>query len=65
MLSLHIVIALYHYRFGYMCTHYPFVLLSLQETFSVIASLSYRFWNIGTVIAYSLHLLEYWNRYRF
>jgi hypothetical protein len=30
-LSLHIVIALYHYRFGHICTHYHFVSLSLQE----------------------------------
>jgi hypothetical protein len=31
MLSLHIVIALYHYRFGHMCNRYRFVPLSLQE----------------------------------
>jgi hypothetical protein len=31
MLSLHIVIALYRYRFSHMCTHYCFVLLYLKE----------------------------------
>ncbi len=46
MLLLHIVIALYRYRFGHLCTRYRY-----RKTGSVIASLSYRFWNIGTVIA--------------
>jgi hypothetical protein len=30
-LLIHIVITLYRYRFGHMCTHYRFVPLSLQE----------------------------------
>jgi hypothetical protein len=50
-LSLYIVIALYHHRFGHMCTLYRIVPLSLQENGSVSASSSYRFWNIRTVIA--------------
>jgi hypothetical protein len=46
-LSLRIVIALYHYRFCHMCTRYRYRKIS-----SVIASLSYRFWNIGTINAF-------------
>jgi hypothetical protein len=44
--TLHIIIALYCYRFGHMFTRYRY-----RKIGSIIASLSYCFWNIGTVIA--------------
>ncbi len=47
MLSLHVVTGLYRYRFGHMCTRYRY-----RKIGSVIAFLSYRFWNIVTVIAF-------------
>jgi hypothetical protein len=45
-LWLHIVIALYRYSFDHMCTRYRY-----KKICSVIASLSYCFWNIVTVVA--------------
>ncbi len=49
-LLLHIAIVMYRFRFGHMCTVIALHCYHYRKIGSVIA-VSYRFWNIGTVIA--------------
>ncbi len=51
-LLLHIVIALYHYCFGHICTCIALYQYRYRKIGSIITSLSYCFCNIGTVIAF-------------
>jgi hypothetical protein len=66
-LSLHIVIALYHYHFGHMGTHYRVVPLSIYTVKLVALSLLkvIAFGVLEQLTLLFLQLWEYWKHYRF